>query len=58
VSATEDRYSADADEIERAVGPSYEALRHARYAGGHDVTPERFALIVDWVAARAGAAAA
>ena len=54
VSATEDKYSADADEIERAVGASYERLRHARYSGGHDVTPERFALIVDWVAAAAG----
>jgi len=54
VSATEDKYSADADEIERAVGASYERLRHARHSGGHDVTPERFALIVDWVAAAAG----
>jgi dienelactone hydrolase len=58
VSATEDPYSADADEIARAAGPAYDALRHARYAGGHDVTPERFGLIVDWVAARAGAATA
>ena len=56
VSATEDRYSADADEIERAVAAGHPALRHARFAGGHDVTPERFGLIVDWVAARAGAA--
>jgi dienelactone hydrolase len=56
VSATEDRYSADADEIERAVGAGYAALRHARYAGGHDVTAERFELIVEWVAATAGAA--
>src|SRR4051794_8360304 len=55
VSATADPYSADADEIQRAVGAGYAALRHARYAGGHDVTPERFALVVDWVAARAGA---
>jgi dienelactone hydrolase len=53
VSATEDPYSADADEIERAAG--YEGLRHVRHPGGHDVTPERFALIVDWVAEQAGA---
>jgi dienelactone hydrolase len=55
VSATEDPYSADADEIERAAGASYERLRHARYAGGHDVTPERFELIVRWVTEHAGA---
>lgn len=58
VSATEDPYSADADEIARAAGPAYPGLRHVRYAGGHGLTPERFELIVDWVAARAGAAAA
>jgi dienelactone hydrolase len=58
VSATEDPYSADADEIERTVGPAHERLRHARYAGEHDLTPERFALIVHWVAAEAGAAPA
>jgi dienelactone hydrolase len=56
VSATEDPYSADADEIERAVAPSHPRLRHVRHAGGHDVTPERFELIVDWVAEQAGAA--
>jgi dienelactone hydrolase len=56
VSATEDPYSADADEIERAVAPSHPRLRHVRYAGGHDVTPERFELIVDWVAEQAHAA--
>jgi dienelactone hydrolase len=54
VSATEDPYSGDADEIERAVGgPRWERLRHARYAGGHDVTPERFELIVNWVVEQA-----
>jgi dienelactone hydrolase len=58
VSATDDPYSADADAIERTVGAGYERLRHARYAGGHDVTAERFDLIVDWVAAQAGASAA
>ena len=60
VSAPDDRYSADADAIERAVAPAYaalgapDALRHARFAGGHALTPERFELIVDWVAERAG----
>jgi hypothetical protein len=53
VSATEDPYSADADEIERAVGTGWEGLRHVRYAGGHDVTPERFELIVNWVVEQA-----
>jgi len=58
VSATEDRYSADAEEIERAVGPGYPRLRHVRFAGGHEVTRERFELIVRWVSehARAGRA--
>jgi dienelactone hydrolase len=55
VSATEDPYSADAGEIERTVGAGWERLRHVRHAGGHDLTPERFGLIVDWVAAQAGA---
>jgi dienelactone hydrolase len=49
VSAPEDPYSADADEIERAA--AYPALRHARFPGGHPLTPERFDLIVAWVAA-------
>jgi dienelactone hydrolase len=56
VSATADPYSADADEIERRVGPAHPNLRHARFDGGHDVTPERFELIVAWVAEQAGAA--
>jgi dienelactone hydrolase len=57
VSAPGDVYSADADAIERAVAARFPpgALRHARFAGGHALTPERFALIVDWVAERAAA---
>jgi hypothetical protein len=31
------------------------ALRHARFAGGHALTPERFEVLVEWVAARAAA---
>jgi hypothetical protein len=58
VSAPDDVYSADAHEIERAIAPLFPpgALRHARFGGGHALTPERFELIVDWVAARAAAA--
>jgi len=52
VSATEDRYSADADAIEQAIAGRFPAgtLRHARFAGGHALTPERFATVVDWLA--------
>jgi dienelactone hydrolase len=55
LSAPGDIYSADADAIEAAVAPRFPpgALRHARFAGGHALTPERFAVLVDWVAARA-----
>lgn len=58
VSARDDPYSADADAIAATVAARFPdgALHHARFAGGHAVTPERFALIVDWVAARAAAA--
>ena len=53
VSAPGDPYSADADEIVRAVARRFPpgALRHARFAGGHALTKKRFELIVDWVAA-------
>jgi dienelactone hydrolase len=59
VSAPDDRYSADADVIAAAIAPRFPpgALRHARFDGGHPLTPERFGLIVDWVAERAAAAA-
>ena len=52
VSATEDRYSADADAIERAIAARFPAgaLQHARFDGGHALTPERFATVVDWLA--------
>jgi dienelactone hydrolase len=58
VSAPDDVYSADADAIERAIAPRFPSgmLRHTRFTGGHALTPERFALIVDWVAETAGAA--
>jgi dienelactone hydrolase len=60
VSATRDRYSADADAIERAVAARFPpgALRHERFDGGHALTQERFGLIVDWLASAATEAAA
>jgi dienelactone hydrolase len=60
VSAPDDPYSADADVIAAAIAPRFPpgGLRHARFDGGHALTSERFALIVDWVAERATAAAA
>ena len=59
VSATEDRYSADADTIARTVAVRFPAgaLRHARFDGGHALTPERFATVVDWLAEAAAASA-
>jgi dienelactone hydrolase len=58
VSAPDDPYSADADEIAAAVAPRFPAgaLEHARFPGGHALTAERVALIVDWVVAAAAAA--
>jgi dienelactone hydrolase len=56
VSGADDPYSADADEIELLARPAYEngghseALTHLRDQGGHAMTPERFAFIVDWLA--------
>jgi len=60
VSAPDDRYAADAEAIATAIAPRFPpgAFEHARFDGGHALTPERFALIVDRVAERAAAAAA
>jgi dienelactone hydrolase len=61
VSATGDRYSVDADAVEAAARPAYErlgaggCLEHARFEGGHALTPERFSLIAAWVRRQAGA---
>jgi dienelactone hydrolase len=55
VSATEDRYSADAPEIVQAAARAYrdaaapQALQHHRAQGGHALTEERFDAIVDWL---------
>ncbi len=54
VSATADRYSADADEVASAVAPAWSAagaanaLQDDRYDGGHALTSERFERIVAW----------
>src|SRR5262245_973922 len=54
VSAADDRYSRDADEIVRIADAAYRdarapgALQHARYHGGHALTRERFDHIVEW----------
>lgn len=59
LSATEDRYSADAPEVVRGAVGAWEAhgarerLEHIRYEGGHALTPERFEAIIDWVTAQA-----
>lgn len=59
VSATEDPYSADAPDIERAAAPAWaaqgapNALEHARYTGTHPLTAERLDRIVSWVTAHA-----
>lgn len=61
VSATEDVYSRDADEVVRLARPAFDAagvpsaLEHARYEGAHALTRERFDRIVAWVAAAARA---
>jgi dienelactone hydrolase len=54
VSADGDEYSQDADEVAQSARQAYAAigtdgaLEHARYAGGHELTAERFARIVEW----------
>jgi dienelactone hydrolase len=59
VSATDDPYSSDADEIEREARRTYEAagaphaLEHARYMGGHALDEQRFKQINAWIVAAA-----
>jgi dienelactone hydrolase len=63
VSASNDRYSRDADEMVRLAGSAYmdarapATLQHARYQGGHALTRERFDHIVEWVVSTATAKA-
>jgi dienelactone hydrolase len=55
VSATEDKYSKDADKIVEQVKRAFsnlnmeEKIEHKRYRGGHAITKERFEYIVNWV---------
>lgn len=62
VSATGDRYSIDADEVEAAARASYEMLgavarlEHARFEGGHALARDRVELITDWMVDKARAA--
>lgn len=57
-SATRDPYSQDADSIEHAARPAYEALgasgalEHLKAEGEHQLTPDRFERIVAWTEAR------
>jgi dienelactone hydrolase len=58
LSASEDRYSADAPDVVQAAVGAWEArgarekLEHVRYEGGHALTPERAKKIVGWVTAQ------
>jgi len=55
VSASEDKYSKDADHTTRQISPLYavchreSALYHKRYFGGHALTRERFDFIIHWM---------
>ncbi len=55
VSATDDKYSADSDELVELARPAFntrsgpEALSHVRVAGGHALDAHRFDLIVEWM---------
>lgn len=58
VSATEDKFAQDADEIVDKVRAAYpdasvaNRIEHKRYRGGHAITRERFEFIVDWIQRR------
>ncbi|MBN1583709.1 MAG: acetylxylan esterase [Anaerolineae bacterium] len=58
VSATQDKYSYDADTIVNLAQEAFDALgageqlEHERYDGGHPVTQRRFDRIVAWVVSR------
>ena len=57
VSATEDKYSQDAEVIAQTARETFAALgaednlEHRRYSGGHALTHERFEDIVEWIVA-------
>ena len=58
-SATEDRYSADADELVDLARPAFRtaprSLTHRRAEGGHALDRERFQSIIDWMIEHAAA---
>jgi hypothetical protein len=55
VSAGDDKYSHDAEQVVEAASAAYAAacapgaLEHRRYEGGHALTRERFDYIVAWI---------
>jgi len=57
VSATEDKYSQDAEVIARTARATFSALgtesnlEHKQYRGGHALTPERFDDLIEWIVA-------
>lgn len=61
VSADDDRYSYDAEEIVEAARPTFVAqnvegnLEHFRYEGGHPLTKERYRDILEWLTKQARA---
>ncbi|HUP57316.1 MAG TPA: alpha/beta fold hydrolase [Bdellovibrionota bacterium] len=58
VSAEEDRYSRDADQVVRSAMEQFrkdgseKALKHRRFPGAHALTRERFDHIVEWACSR------
>jgi dienelactone hydrolase len=58
VSGTEDKYTADAEELIDLARPAFrsalQSLDHLRVEGGHALDPERFESIVNWMVEAAG----
>lgn len=58
LSATEDKYSKDADEIYENVKNYFETMGiekkivHKRYKAGHKLDEDRFKYIVDWIVSK------
>lgn len=56
VSATQDKYSEDAEDVYRSSLSAYEELedvhnlQHQKFHGGHALNEERFNYIVRWIA--------
>ena len=59
MSATEDKYSKDADEIEKTIIETCNEFKidswieHYRYVGRHPLTQERFADVISWIISHA-----